>query len=159
MTRSRAPLLVLAPGCASHYSITIDGDVLATDKEAPRDVRAGVYLAPQARAMLDLAGSHLRPLPDATVTIRLVHDRVSKLQAKVTDLTTVAVDPRTGHFRCVESGESSNGRVEAVAISVESPGRESVSRQIPVTRGEPFEETVTVVLDERPREPADGSAK
>lgn len=135
--------LVGTVGCSAPYSVKLDGDVEGTDKDTPRVVRADVHWAAQAQAMRSAGGRHLRPLTDATVTVSLQFKSQDKQSSQ-----TIKVDSQTAQFHFEASGESKNGPLTGVALSIRCPGRTPVDRVLAAAPDVPFEEIVMAVLDE-----------
>ena len=130
-------------GCASSYSVKLDGDVQGTDRDTPRAVKCDVHFGTEARSCREAGGRHLHALPDATVTVQL------KFKEKLAKSSqTVKVDSRTAQFHYEAAGESNDGALTGVLISVKCPGRQNVERLLAAAPDVPFEEIVMAVLDE-----------
>lgn len=137
-------LAVASAGCATPYTVKLDGDVQGTDKDTPRVVRTDIHWAAQAQAMRSAGGRHLHALTDATVTVGLQF----KSNEKPKGVQTIKVDSQSAAFHFEASGESKDGALTGVLISVRAPGRAPVERVLAAAPDVPFEEVVMAVLDE-----------
>ncbi len=145
--RTFAILSVLAlAGCTHTYSVKIDGDVQGSDKDTPRAVRADVLEGTEAGSARQWGLGHLKPLPEAEITVAL--KMKGEEQPRAAD--TIKVDSRSAEFHIKKEGE---GNLAWVVIKVTSQGRKPVEHAFPSPQDVPFQATLMAVLDELPPPP------
>jgi hypothetical protein len=133
-------------GCTHTYSVKIDGDVQGSDKDTPRAVRADVLEGTEAVSARQWGLGHLRPLPEAEITVSL--KMKGEEQPRAAD--TFKVDSRSAEFSIKKEGE---GNLAWVVIKVTAQGRKPVEHAFPSPPDLPFQATLMTVLDELPPAP------
>jgi hypothetical protein len=137
---------VAVQGCAGSdpFRVKIGGEVLYAAKDAPRELKSGVFVATEADQVRKAAGGKIAPADRATVTITLQFGKERHVQHV---LPIAPSHSKDAHF-LFETKSDGFDELGEIRVTCEAAGRSTEIRRFTTPKGVAFEENLFIVLEE-----------